>query len=101
MASSSRRNFLALAGAGAAGVGLSSAIGKVSSDTLGLGATPAADTPAAVPSSLTGSLVAYIDDVHGDELSLMIGEDEIVLRDPVLIARIAGAAATSAGSTAL
>jgi hypothetical protein len=100
MPSSSRRSFLALAGAGAAGVGLSSAVGGLAgSSALGVAGSPSVGTT--VPATLTGSLVAYIDDVHGDEVSLMIGDDEIVLKDATLVARIAGAAATSNGSTAL
>jgi hypothetical protein len=96
MPSSSRRNFLALAGAGAAGVGLSSALSFAGSESLGLAGTPAVAT---VPSELTGSLVAYIDDVHGDAVSLMIGDSEVILNDPALVARIASAA--SQGSVAL
>lgn len=95
MPSSSRRNFIAMAGAGAAGVGLSTAIGLTGSETLGLARPAKAEVPLAVPASFSGSLVAYIDDVHGDELSLMIGDDEVVLKDPALIARIAGAVAHS------
>ncbi len=101
MPSSSRRNFITLAGAGAAGVGLSTAIGITGGQTLGLSPAAAPDLPPTVPASLGGSLMAYIDDVHGDEVSLMIGHDEIVVRDPVLVARIAGAVATSRSAVTL
>ncbi len=50
---------------------------------------------------MSGSLVAYIDDVHGDEVSVMIGDEEVVLKDSTLVARIAAATATSQGSSAL
>lgn len=100
MPSSSRRSFLALAGAGAAGVGVSAAVGvRTGSDSLGVAATPAVATT--VPRALTGSLVAYIDDVHGDAVSLMIGDDEVIVKDSALVARIAGAAANPTSSPAL
>ncbi|MEO5833224.1 MAG: hypothetical protein ABIR83_07615 [Nakamurella sp.] len=100
MPPSSRRSFLTVAGVGAAGVGLTSALGITGSPALGVGAPARTPEPTSVPASLSGSLVAYIDDVHGDEVSLLIGDDEIVVKDSALIARIAAAAA-SQGSAAL
>ena len=99
--SSSRRTFLALAGAGAAGVGLSSAIGLAGAESVGLAAPPReADLPP-VPGALSGSLVAYIDDVHGDQLSLMIGENQVIVTDSALVARLAVAAAAHSADEAL
>ncbi len=101
MAPSSRRNFLTVAGAGAAGIGLSSAIGLAGADTFAWGAATPATAPAVVPAGLSGSLVAYIDDVQGDEVSLMIGDHEVVLKDSALVARIANAASVSRAASAL
>jgi hypothetical protein len=83
-----RRNFLALAGAGAATVGIAG-----STTIAALSAPVAGAPPTVVPANVTGSLVALIDDVHGDEVSLLIGDDEVILRDRELVARLARAAA--------
>jgi hypothetical protein len=39
-----------------------------------------------------GSLVAHVKDLRGDTVSLLVGEDEVVVRDPDLVARLARAA---------
>lgn len=83
---SSRRGFIGTAGAGAAVVGLAA---------MAPGATAAAtDTSAGsgVPAHATGSLVAHVADVHGDTVTLLVGEREIVVRDTDLVARLARAA---------
>ena len=92
MAASSRRTFLAVAGAGAAGIGLSSAAGTlVASSGSKISGTPSTE-PAAVPANVTGSLVAYVEDFQGDSVSLMVGDDEVVVRDAKLVARLVSAA---------
>ena len=100
MSSSSRRDFLAVAGASAAGVGVSVAFGVLAgSDTAGAAVRQSVTTK--VPATLNGSLVAYIDDVHGDAVSVMIGDDEVVVRDPALVARLAAVVAHSKNTRAL
>ena len=39
-----------------------------------------------------GTLVAHVDDVHGDTVTLMVGEREVVVHDRDLVARLARAA---------
>ncbi len=82
MTDSTRRGFLAMAGAGAAAVGVAAL-------------APAAD--ASTPSSskavtVTGPVVAYIHDVSKGELSVMIGEREVIVHDHDLVNRLARAA---------
>jgi hypothetical protein len=92
MAASSRRSFLTIAGAGAAGVGLSTALGGLTRTAAG--APSPADVPPAVPADLDGALVAYIENVQGDSVSLMLGAQEVVVSDPALVARLVDAAST-------
>jgi hypothetical protein len=40
----------------------------------------------------SGSLVAHVADVHGDTVTLMVGEREVVVRDADLVSRLARAA---------
>jgi anaerobic selenocysteine-containing dehydrogenase len=87
MSDSTRRGFLKIAGAGAAvgaaAVATTAAV-KGSSDK-----TPA--TAAAVPAGATGALVAYVKDVRGAEVSVMVGQTEVVVHDRELVARLATA----------
>ncbi len=76
----SRRNFLALAGGSAAAVG------------LGAAASTADAKPVQPPSEANGPLVAYVTDMQDGELTLMHGEDEVVVHDRDLAARLARAA---------
>ena len=79
MSETNRRKFLAAAGAGAAAgvVGLSAkpAYGALRSDTA------AKDT-----------VVAYVEDHHGSEVRLLVGEQEVVVHDRDLVTRILNAA---------
>ncbi len=82
MAESSRRNFLILAGAGAAAAGVAA--------TLPAGAAGA--TPSTGNATAAGPLLAYVKDARSGELTLMVGEREVVVRDRDLVNRLARAA---------
>jgi hypothetical protein len=75
-----RRNFLAIAGGSAAAVG------------LGAAASPADAKPVQPPSEAHGPLVAYVTDMQDGEVTLMHGEEERVVHDRDLAARLARAA---------
>lgn len=80
MSGPSRRNFLVLAGAGAAAAG----VAGVSAGT----GRPAASVTA-LPKDASGALVAHIADVTDGELSVLVGDREVVVHDPDLVARLA------------
>jgi hypothetical protein len=82
MSETSRRRFLGVAGAGAAAAGAAAAFP---------GAAFAAETPRRAGSA-TESVVAYVSDARGSELTLLVGEREVVVRDRDLINRILNAA---------
>lgn len=84
MNESSRRGFLGIAGAGAVAVGAAAV-------------APAAfaeDTEARVPpeGSADEPVVAHVADARKGDLSLMVGEREVVVHDPALVNRILNAA---------
>jgi len=79
MNNATRRGFLMMAGAGAAAVATPGAI-----------AQPMAGSHAA-----SGPLVAYVGDVGGSEVSVLVGEQEIVFRDADLVAKLVQAAQLS------
>jgi hypothetical protein len=78
-----RRNFLAMAGAGAAAAGVSAVAPSA------VAATPPATT---VPAGASGALIAHVADVHGDTVSMLVGDREVVVHDRELVARLARAA---------
>ena len=80
MSETSRRNVIAVAGAGAA-VGAAALIGG--------GAASAASRPSRI--SAQEPLVAYVEDHRSDRVTLMIGEDEVVVRDRDLVTRLLAA----------
>ncbi|MDE0775397.1 hypothetical protein [Nocardioides sp.] len=82
MSETSRRNFMAAAGAGAA-----------ATTAVALSAGSAQAKPA-MPSrkGAKESVVALIDDHRGDTLRLLVGEDEVIVRDRDLVTRILNAA---------
>ncbi|MFF0268218.1 twin-arginine translocation signal domain-containing protein [Kribbella sp. NPDC004536] len=82
MGDSTRRGFLAMAGMGAAAVGVGAAAPGAAS------AAPAGDAGAAVGQGAAGPLVAYVRDVRRNEISVMVGEHEVVLRDRDLVNRL-------------
>lgn len=88
MSESTRRGFLATAGAGAAAVGVAAVAPSANAKT------PKAEKQAdvTIPADAAGSLVAYVADVHDDTVTVMIGEREIAVRDRELVARLARAA---------
>jgi len=83
MSTASRRNFLIMSGAGAAAVGVAVAVPAVANAATGERVTTPED---ATP------LVAHISDPTTGELTLLVGEDEIVVHDPDLVGRITRAA---------
>jgi hypothetical protein len=84
MAEATRRNFLVLAGSGAATAVIASA------------AMPAvlAEQPErwSVPADAPSALMAYVSDVRRGEVTLLVDEREILVTDPELAARLARAA---------
>jgi hypothetical protein len=82
MNDTSRRRFLGVAGAGAAVAGAAAAIP---------GAAFAGETPRRAGSA-TESVVAYVGDARGSELTLLIGEREVVVHDRDLVHRLLNAA---------
>lgn len=88
MSDSTRRGFLKIASAGAvvgAAAVATTAVVKSGAEK------PAAGTAAAVPAGATGALVAYVKDVRGAEVSVLVGETEVVVHDRELVARLATA----------
>ncbi len=90
MSEGTRRVFLSTSGLGVAALGAAAlaptVAEKVASST---GATPGALDL----SGVAGSLVAFVGDVRAGEVSLMVGEQEIVVHDEELVARLLRAAA--------
>ena len=88
MPDSTRRNFLIATGAGAAAVGVATAL-PGSAD--GKPATEPATLPATLPAKAQ-PLVAHVADPHSGRVSLLVGEREVTVHDPDLVARLARAA---------
>ena len=86
MADASRRTFLVAAGAGAAAVGIAAV-----SPTAAAAAT---DKDTAKPAELPSgeALVAYVSNAKTGELTLMVGEREVIVHDSALVARLVRAA---------
>jgi len=87
MASTSRRGFLGVAGAGAAALGIATLDPQVLTRDRDTGAPP-------LPADSTGAFVAYVHDATTGEVVVMTGEREVVVRDRDLAARIARAGAS-------
>ena len=83
MENSSRRGFLATAAVGAVGVGAAAVAPSAHASTT---------HHRAVPVDAAGPLVAHVADVHGDTVTLMVGEREVVVHDRDLVASLARAA---------
>ena len=97
MSEGTRRIFLAGSGVGAAAVGLA-ALTPALTGSATTGAPTAASgallaSAETGASKLTGSLVAVVRDVSATEVSLMVGEEEIVVHDEELVARLVRATA--------
>jgi hypothetical protein len=82
MNESSRRRFLGGAGAGAAAAGAS----------VVLPSSAEAAEARLHEHSATESVVAYVSDARSDELTLMVGEREVVVHDRDLVTRLLNAA---------
>jgi hypothetical protein len=91
MSDTSRRGFLTIAGVGAAGVAAASVAGLVPSAASGAVAAPATK----LPDDASGSLVAYVSDVRAGQVSVLVGESEVLVTDHELVARLAQAASTA------
>lgn len=89
MGEPTRRRFLAIAGAGAASVG-AVAIGRGALDAR---STVQAEEPAAVTAddAAQESLVVHVKDVRKGRMAIMAGEDEVLIEDRALAARLAAA----------
>ena len=85
--STNRRTFLIVGAGSAAAVaaGLDGVVAEPAKAATGVRARSSS-------SSRGGSLVAHVKDLHGDTVSLLVGEDEITVQDPELVARLARAA---------
>lgn len=81
MSETSRRSMIAAAGVGAAAVGAAALVGG--------SATSASARTRAI--SAQEPLVAYVEDHRSDRVTLMIGEDEVVVRDRDLVTRLLSA----------
>jgi hypothetical protein len=79
----SRRNFLAVAGLGAAA-------GAVAVAAPAAGASTPSEN-LTVPSGLAGSMAAYIHDVKKGEVALLVEGHEVIVTDRQLVARLARA----------
>ncbi len=83
--STSRRTFLITSGVAATGgVAAASALPAVA-------ATGAPARSTATPDAVAGPLVAYVSDVASGQVTVMRGDDEVVVTDHELARRIAGA----------
>ncbi|MGW6200767.1 hypothetical protein ACWF0M_31790 [Kribbella sp. NPDC055110] len=76
MSNATRRGFLVITGVGAAVV-----------------AAPETVADASVTRQSRGTLVAYVGDVRRSEVSIMVGEHEVVVHDADLVARLVRASA--------
>jgi hypothetical protein len=77
----SRRGFLILAGAGAAAVGAVTMTSAAS-------AVPESGQDSG-PVTVDGPLVAYVSDLRRGDVSVMMGEREVLVHDPALCASLA------------
>jgi photosystem II stability/assembly factor-like uncharacterized protein len=84
MSNSSRRKFLIMAGSGAATAAVAAAVAPQAS------ARPADRT--SLPEDAPETLVAYVGDIRSGEVILMVGDQEVVVSDHELVARLARAA---------
>jgi hypothetical protein len=82
---STRRGFLATAGAGAAAVGIAAVAPAAQAKTPNKNTS----ADATVPENAAGALVAYVADLHADTLTVMVGEREVEVHDRDLVARLA------------
>ena len=84
----SRRNFLRTASVGAAAAGIAVAV-----PTTAASATPSEG--ASTGPLHTGPFVAWIKNARSGEISVLVGEHEVVVHDRALATRLASIAATA------
>jgi hypothetical protein len=99
MSDTTRRKFLAAAGVGAAGVAVVGVTGVGAGSGTAAGQPIQAPSGAKLPAGASGALVAYVNDVQAGQISVMVGEQEVVISDHDLVARLAIAAAAGSKST--
>lgn len=99
MSESTRRGFLKVAGAGAAAGAAAVAVGAAAKS--GHKSVDGAGAAATVPAHAAGPLVAYVRDVRGAEVSVMVGETEVVVHDADLVARLVSARAKTSAKTSV
>jgi hypothetical protein len=87
---------LKVAGAGAAAGVAAVAVGAATRSGAAVAGTGAAGAAAAAAPRGSGPLVAYVRDVRGAEVSVLVGETEVVVHDADLVARLVNARSTSA-----
>jgi hypothetical protein len=81
-----RRNFLIASGTGAAAIGVVAVMPSIAG-----AATPTPQETPVTPSD-AAPLVAHISDPSSGTLSLHVGDDEVVVHDHDLVARLTAAA---------
>jgi hypothetical protein len=79
MKDASRRGFLVMTGAGAAAVATAGVVVIADKDSQDEGA---------VTLSGSGQMVAWIGDVSKPEITIMVGEREVVVNDAALVAKL-------------
>ncbi|GAA1997003.1 MULTISPECIES: hypothetical protein [Nocardioides] len=84
MSDTSRRKFIAAAGAGTAATAVAGGV------TLATGGSAAAARPR--PGTAKEAVVAYVENHRSDRLTILVGEREIEVRDRDLVTRILNAA---------
>jgi hypothetical protein len=82
MSNASRRTFLTAAGAGAAAVGIAAFAPASASAATGQGSSATTGLPSGEP------LVAYVSDASTGELTLMVGEREVHIKNPKLVSAL-------------
>ncbi len=82
MSEATRRVFLSTSAVGAAAVGVAAVTPTLSAVA---GSTENAESAAGRAS---GSLLAFVGDVSAGEVSLMVGEQEVVVHDRELVSRL-------------
>jgi anaerobic selenocysteine-containing dehydrogenase len=80
MSETSRRKFLAVAGAGAA------------AGVVGISASPAFAGSTQSRLAAKETVLAYVEDHHGSVVKLLVGEREVVVHDRDLVVRLLNAA---------
>lgn len=84
-----RRSFIKMTAAGAAAVGLVSAVPSAFAGGITGGTEqPQTQIPISAGPGLTGPLVAFVRDTSKGEITIMSGEREFVVNDPALVTRL-------------